>query len=123
MRLPSLLVVAAMMVSPTTTVPKKAAQPQYQNRFGRSSASSAFHRGASDGSAVRIESGEGGFSCPPGMVGGAERVRTRTSPARLMERDDQPGPGGMRTPHGAPRADCPRRLRPARLPPAPPRVA
>src|SRR5262249_43883936 len=94
MRLPSLLVVAAMRVDPTTTVPKKLAPPQYHNRFGCSSASRASHRGASDGSAVRIESGEGGLSCPTEVDGGTESVRTRARPARLMERDDQPGRAG-----------------------------
>ena len=60
MRLPSLLVVAAMMLCPTTTPPRKPAQPQYQSRSGCSSASSAFHTGASDGSAVRIRRAKAG---------------------------------------------------------------
>src|SRR6516164_8084395 len=91
MRLPSLLVVAAMMLCPTITVPKKPAQPQVQSRSGCSSASSAVHNGASDGSTVRIHSGGGGLSSTPSARGETESVRARARPARLIERDDPPG--------------------------------
>src|SRR5262249_2879462 len=95
----------------TTTAPRKLAQPQYQIRFGCSSASSAFHRGASDGSVIRMESRGSWLSAFPDAAGEAETVRTSARPARLMSRmifRSQLQGNGCGTNPGGPRASLDR---------------